>query len=132
MANLIVTTITNITNNITNTIITITCDVALGWMLLKSRTEEALLKTITIITGTMRMEMRKRMAVTLISTLTLPSKEQQRVPSRWQWRVLSRWPWRWLCCCSSPPLVLHTFKLRLHTSQKPPSKWPFLDDNQTF
>ena len=82
MANLIVNTITNITNNITNTIITITCDVALGWMLLKSRTEEALLKTITIITGTMRMEMRKRMAVTLISTLTLPSKEQQRVPWR--------------------------------------------------
>ena len=47
MANLIVNNITNITN----TIITITCDVALGWMLLKSRTEEALLKTITIITG---------------------------------------------------------------------------------
>ena len=78
MANLIVNNITNITN----TIITITCDVALGWMLLKSRTEEALLKTITIITGTMRMEMRKRMAVTLISTLTLPSKEQQRGPWR--------------------------------------------------
>ena len=38
MANLIVKTITIITN---------TCDVALGWMLLKSRTEEALLKTIT-------------------------------------------------------------------------------------
>ena len=40
------TTINTIVNAMVNTIIIVTCDVALGWMQLKSRTEDALLLTI--------------------------------------------------------------------------------------